>query len=837
MRMRSWLVAGLLAVAALLLVGRAASSLLVDHAWYDAMGVPSVFWEQLTDTVLLQGTAWLCGTAFAFANLHAVRRTILAVAVPSRVANLEVTAMIPPRRLLSITLLAATLIGLTLALPLTDWTAVALARHGVAFGEIEGILDQDLGFYVYRLPLEEMAYLWALASVVLIVTVVLLLYALTRSLRVDGRRIVASNHVRRHLSALGALVLLLLAWSYRLDSFDVLQRGSGPDGLFLRLDHVVTLPIDRALVVVCAIAAPILLRAGWMGQVRAALITLSVVLIGTLGVRQVLPIVMTRSAWVGEPARRDRDYQATRTLHSRRAFDVDGIRAGDGPATRERPALDTRVPTDELSRRISMWTADAARVRVADGRGPALDAAPAGWTVSTDQRIMALLVRRPTASTDRWTVSLADVTKPLLRDSVLEINIAARGELDEENSEPVVAPGLTGHKLVANPAGILGTPLRGLGMRIAHAWATRDPDLLDADTTLGAAPRLVSHRDVRDRVERLMPVLSQGTDVQPLLWDGALFWAVNLYSASDRYPLSQRWTLVGRERSYFRLAGTALVDANTGRVRVVPIDRPDPIARTWFGRIAGLIVAAKDMPPGLIDQLPAPTDGALAQAKTFARYGSRLEGSVARHFPDSALAGDLPPAHLVSGGGRVATAWSVPLLDGGDQLDGVLTAVGGRYRATFWDSTTVPRARWSALSERLRSALDSARTGVPDGSRREPRMRVGRVHVVPGERGPVLLQSLVWNRADGAPMIARVGVLDHGQISIGGTLQEAVASLHGGPSVSRPSLPWLPSSGAARDEQIARLYEIMRDAMRRGDWTRFGAAFDSLGLAVGKPPQ
>lgn len=173
MRMRSWLVAGLLAVAALLLVGRAASSLLVDHAWYDAMGVPSVFWEQLTDTVLLQGTAWLCGTAFAFANLHAVRRTILAVAVPSRVANLEVTAMIPPRRLLSITLLAATLIGLTLALPLTDWTAVALARHGVAFGEIEGILDQDLGFYVYRLPLEEMAYLWALTSVVLIVTVVL----------------------------------------------------------------------------------------------------------------------------------------------------------------------------------------------------------------------------------------------------------------------------------------------------------------------------------------------------------------------------------------------------------------------------------------------------------------------------------------------------------------------------------------------------------------------------------------------------------------------------------------------------------------------------------------
>src|SRR6188768_119541 len=171
MRLRNWLVVGIAALAVLLLVGRAVTSLVVEHAWFAAMSVPRVFWEQLVDTVLLQGTAWVVGSLFAFANLHAVRRTILAVAMPSRVANIELTAMIPSRRLLAVTIIAAGMIGLVLALPLTDWTTVAMARHGVPFGEIEGILDHDLGFYVYGLPLEETAYLWTLATLVVMITI------------------------------------------------------------------------------------------------------------------------------------------------------------------------------------------------------------------------------------------------------------------------------------------------------------------------------------------------------------------------------------------------------------------------------------------------------------------------------------------------------------------------------------------------------------------------------------------------------------------------------------------------------------------------------------------
>lgn len=277
---RRWLLLVVAVAAVVLLVGRTATALIVDHAWYDAMGVPTLFWERVLDTVLLQGGAWIVGSLFAFANLHAVRRTILAVAVPSRVANIELTAMVPGRRLLSATIILALLVGAVLAIPLTNWETLALARHGIPFGEIEGIFDRDLGHYVYWLPFEETMYLWALVSVVALTAMVLVLYALTRSLRLEGRRIAASTHVRRHLSVLGALVLLLLAWSYRLDAFDLLRAGSGPDGLFLRVDHRVTLRMDAVLAYGSAMAALIILRTGWAGQLKAAFVTLTVIQIG-----------------------------------------------------------------------------------------------------------------------------------------------------------------------------------------------------------------------------------------------------------------------------------------------------------------------------------------------------------------------------------------------------------------------------------------------------------------------------------------------------------------------------------------------------------------------------
>lgn len=835
MRARGWLMAGLAAAAAVLLLGRAVSTLVVDHAWYAAMDVPGLWWERFIDTVLLQGGAWALGSAFAFANLHGVRRTILAVAVPSRVANIELTAMIPGRRLLAITMLLAALIGLALAAPLTDWTTVAMARHGIAFGEMEGFLDRDLGFYVYWLPLEETLYVWALVSVVSLTAVVLVLYALTRSLRLDGRRVIASTHVRRHLSVLSALVLLLLAWSYRLDAFDVLRAGSGPDGLFLRVDHVVTLKVDLVLSIMSGIAALLVLRAGWFGQLRMAFITLSVVLVAALGLRHTLPALLASGNMLGDASRRDNDYLATRTLVSRRAYDVDGIRYANPDSAAPRGV---RVADADVANAVSLWDAPSLRARLTESNRSPRGTAPLGWYADPSGFLHALFARRVAPGAEQWSLRTADVTHPVLRDSTIELS-QPLGDVAEQGAsqEPVVAPDYVGHRLVSDStARVLGTPLTSRVARLAHAWATRDPSLLSGDTVSAPTTRFLSHRDVRERVALLASPLAQGEDLTPVFHDGVLYWTLDLYSASDSYPLSQRWNIAGETRSYFRHAATALIEAATGRVRFVKVERPDPVARTWMALVPRLFTDVRDLPPGLADRLPPPTDGAIAQIRTFAAYGSRVEGAVERYVADSAFAGEGPTPHVATTDSGHVLAWSAPLLDAGEQFGGVATVTGGRRRATFFDSSTVPRARWTTLTERLRLALDSARAALPDGSRREPRIRPARVQVVPTASGSILLQPLQWNRGDGSIVITRVAVLDGLRVGVGMGLDEALARARGNAPPVRPASGIDPAYSEPRDASVARLYDVMRQAMRRGDWLRFGSAFDSLGQVLGKPP-
>lgn len=900
---RGWFLTGLLVLAVLLLVGRTVTALLVDHAWFAAMDAPALFWEQVIDTLVLQGGAWVLGSVFAFANLYAVRRTIAAVAMQSRVANIELTAMVPHRRLLSATIIVAMIVGALLAIPMTNWTDLALVRHGLPFGEIEGILDRDLGFYVYWLPFEETLYLWTLVSVVTLTAMVLVLYALTRSLRLEGRRLAASTHVRRHLSVLGALVLVLLAWSYRLDAFDLLQWGSGPDGLFLRVDHRVTLRVDWLLSAMCGLAALIVLRTGWIGQLRAAFVTLSIVLLSAVGFRHITPAVIARTDVLGEAPLRDRDYLASRTLFSRRAFDVDGIRTvptdstGAASISASTPAsrvLPPRLATATLAMHTSLWDehtligglgAGVSPARAAASPGPAdeeptsalrserlgarapnrlVDATPLGWTV-VDGRLSALLVRRPVAGGEPWRLSLVDVTRPAIRDSLLDlfekdrqanadmdVGAGADPELRPELREgedgwatatwPLVAPGLGGARLIdaSRSPGIPGASLASTRARIAHAWALRDASLLQQDSLDISNLRLVTHRDVRERVRRLAPVFVQGEQVLPLRDGERLYWVLHLYSASDRYPLSQRWQLAGGVYSYFKLAATAVVDATTGRVRLIPVDRPDALTRTWMAKLPTLFSPPAALPATLVDQLPPATDGATAQIRTFARYGSRLEGSVVRHLPDSALVGGAPAPVATPTATGTAIVWSVPLLDAGDELDGMISVVGGATRATWWANASTPSHRWRALLDRLAGALDSARAAVPDGARRDNRLRLARPDVVLTTRGILVVQPVLWSRGDGSLVVARVGVTDGQRIGVGATLAQALAGIGettqagGGDRVTGAPVTLLTPSP---EDHALRLYDAMRQALRRGDWAAFGTAFDSLGRVLGRTPQ
>jgi uncharacterized membrane protein (UPF0182 family) len=317
---RRRLLIGVVVAAVLLVGGRAISVLYADYAWYGAMAAVPLWNERIGDLLLVYGVGTVVAVLVAFVNLSALGRSIGQLTLPRRLANVEFGEAVPRKYIdrfafvLSIAITAA----LTPALP--TWTSLALARLRVSFRESDPYFQHDLAFYTTWLPFEKAAYSWTMLLVVGVSILVVILYSLTPGLRWERAGLRMSAHVRRHLSVLAALLLLVTMWSYRLESYDLLIRGTGDQGVFSYIDHQWRLPGLLLLSIATAAAAITVLLSGWTGQLRTSFVAVTAIVILSVSVQEIVPLVVQRVTPREAQIARDRPYIATRSDFTRRAY-------------------------------------------------------------------------------------------------------------------------------------------------------------------------------------------------------------------------------------------------------------------------------------------------------------------------------------------------------------------------------------------------------------------------------------------------------------------------------------------------------------------------------------
>jgi len=816
---RRGVVAALAALALLLLAGRAVSAIWADRQWFAALGAGDLWRREMLDAVLSRGLAFVLGTAFAAANLAGVRQSILLLVLPRRLGNLEIGEQVPSRTLDAAVALVAMLLGAGLAWAAPRGDLMAAARGGVPFGETDPYFERDLGVFVYRLPLEAAWHEWAVLVAAGVGAAVIALYAMTPALRWRAGHLRMSGWVRRHLTVLGAVVLALLAWGIRLDTYALPIEGSGADGIFTAVDHRVLVQANLVLSLVTLAVSIVVLWAGWSGQLRLAFAGVSAVLAGAVLVRGVLPIAGARLVTPTETAAREAPYLATRQSYTRRAYAVDAIGDAIGDATGDATGDGLPATPAAALGGVPLWDAAPLRAVAERARGGQRTVGDVGWRHDgAYAAVLAMAPPNPDAATP-WSVLVGDLRR--------DADGVGMPVLAEQPVAPVlVFPGARAPIVTSDPDGTVASPrFRGWGTRLLHAWALQRPQLLAASEERdGDDPVLVTTRDVRERVARLVPQFRQGRAATPLVDHDTLWWALDLYGTSASYPLSRRLAVPGGDVHYYRHAATALVNATTGRVRIAPRADPDPIARTWLSRLGPLVVAREQLPAGLASALPVPADGALAQATALALTGTReAPAPTARRVPasdgaDTLVAADgATPWRLPSG----AVAVSLPIVSSADSLVSVLVATGGATPTTRVVPVTEALA-WRATLERL--------AGATGDDRADPQRVAGRVRLVPLATGSVVAVQprFAWPVA-GTPTLEGVAAVVGGEARTGRTL----SAVGGPPEDTGGERPL----DAVVRQRLAPLYDRMRAALGRGDFAEFGRLFDRLGRALGRVPE
>ncbi len=815
MKPRRWIVATIAALAIVLVAGRVIAGWYVDYQWFASLGAADVWRVKAINMVLLRGTTFLTGTLFVFANLYTVRRSVVSLVLPRRIGNLEFGEEVPSRYLAGAVIVLSVLIGVLLALPHSDWMSLDLIWNGDRFGETDPYFQHDLAFWLYWLPLESAMHLRALIALLAVSLVVVFLYALTPSLRWEQGRLHVSGYVRRHLFTLGAVLLLLLSWSYRLDAYRLLNAGSGPLGTFSAIDHRVGLPASLILSIVAIAAAMLVIWSGWTGQIRLAFVTITVVLLAALTLRQIVPPVAGRFVAPADPDLREQPYRATRDGYTRRAYDVDRLTRDDSPVG--------GLPLADAGRGAALWDGPALARAIARSRPTMKPNGSLGWDAE-DGRMVATLAEQPTGSD-----ALDSLPAWRLERVAADLADDRGGPVDRPDPDvldagllPVmlVHDSATNYYVVADSGDRVVAPeLASFRMRLAYAWHLQNPRLLRGNSP-AAHVRILLHRDVRDRLSVLYPFFEQGSHLSPIVWRDSLFWAVQLYATSEWYPLSATMRLGAHELHFVRHAAVALINAHTGRTVAIGDPAPDPVTSSWMRRFPTLFAQPAVFEPDLTRRLPPPVDGTLIAAQAFAQVGVRNESSSPSHLPRQA-GGDtlftLREASPFFDRRRGLLSFAVPLLDGADRLRGVVTSDGGAEYSPRWVPLLGPGPHWTTIVDRLQRPSDSLRTVI-----RDTRLLQGLVRVIPTAEGPLALQTHYTTRADGTPQSLYVSVLHGDTVAIGVSVSGAL----GLPSPAVAVSPLTPEELRPRAEA---LYGTMRDAMRRGDWNAFGAAFEALG--------
>lgn len=816
-RSRRGLFAILAGAALALLAGRWAAGWYAERAFVHALGFHAIWHAKALTLGVIGSSTFAAVAAFTFLNLFAVRQSIVSLVLPRQVGNLELAEAIPTGRLTVAAAAVAVAIGLLFALLPHDWTAAALAWEGVAFRELDPYLERDLGFYVAWLPFERSLQERSIAVTITVGLLVCVFYALTPSIRWSAGGLYVSAWVRRHLSVLAGLVVLMVGWDWRLDRYERLADGSGVTaladaaGLFTAYDHRVALPY---LAIASFAAVPIgavLVWAGWRGYLRLALAMLSALILGGPVAGALLPLVARGPLERAEAQRRERSYLNTSALFTRRAFGVDEIAGGD---TIGLSALALR----EVATSVTAWDPAALGALVASGDRDARPTSVA-WRASGRGLEAVFLRALPAAAepfdwaAEPWRAAMADAAgRPYL----------ARGVGSERIPGVLVYPGATGALLLGDSLNAIAAPaFRQTLDRLALAWDLQDPRLLFRELP-AAPPRLVTSRDVRQRVRRVLPFLAAGPTITPVLRGDSLYWFVELFVTARRYPLSQPVTADGREVHYARHAGSAIVQAQTGVITVVPTERPDPVMARWIRRFPDTFTPLAGAPEWVRSARPPAVDQMLVQGSALSRVGFQGDTLGRRRLarPDDAdadLARGEPSLFQFDSLGALGWALPVDVPSAGRTL-GILVARGGADRRTEFVSD--PGPRWTSILESMQRAADSAGFG-----RTLPGLRRGRVQAIPTVNGAVWVQSYYEWPADQAPRLAGVVVRSGDALRTGRTLAEALG-------VQVVGVPVAPD---AFRERVAVLYDAMLAAQRAGDWRAYGDAVAALGRLLGRP--
>ncbi len=660
----------------LYLLASTAAGVWTDYLWFDSLGFAEVWWSRLWTRMglLLLGVG--LAFFFIFSNLALVDRMSLRYLTPP--ADEQEELMLRLREWVEPRLRLLRLVGSAFLAVMVGGGAVTwvdrfyLFYNPFTFGQSDPIFDNDVGFYVFQLPLVNDLLIWAFNLFLMTVLVVAGGHYVNGALRLRRRGAFFSGGAKVHLSLLLAGLAALRAGLYQIDSYRLLyssraQEFFGPGFT----EETARLPALRLLLFVSLLTAVALIVNLWRQGWTLPLVAGAAWALVAVGAGLIYPAVVERLQVIPNPLQRQQQYIENNIEFTRRAYDLDRITVQ--PFTADATIDPTEIEGYEAAlSNLRLWDSmvigrsyapqefrDYFELERVDTDRYLIDGSPAQVMVAVRELDAELAAARQNWQNRRlsYTHGFGVVASHAARigpdgqpaylvsgmppqSTVPELELTQPrvyfGEIDLED-EPVIVNNAvgeidfpSGQETTSSYEGSGGVALSSIWRRAAMALRYRDFNMLISGQ-IRPDSRILMERNVREIVSRLAPFLAVDSDPYPVIHQGRVVWMMDLYTTTHNYPLS---TPLLREQirrlpvasgidpgtNYIRNSVKAVIDAYEGRVTLYATDESDPILQSWMASFPTLFRPAHELDEGLSSHVRYPMDLFTVQSNIYRQY-------------------------------------------------------------------------------------------------------------------------------------------------------------------------------------------------------------------------
>lgn len=618
-----------------------------DWFWYDSVGYASVFFTRIWSSFGL-----FVAAAVAFWLLLAVNVLIARRLEPRSFAGsaLEEIASALRLRITSIILFAGAIVALLVGASTAGaWESVLLYLNQGAFNLADPVFGRDVSFFVFTLPFWEGLRTWLFIALLFALAATAIVYGL------GWRGWEVRTAALAHLSILGAALLLLIAWQYRLNAYELLYSTRGAATGAGYTDVNAQMSAYNLLSLVTAVTALLLVVAAYRRGTWRAIVVLVVIWFGVaILAGNVYPSLVQRFQVSPNELNLERPYIANNIEFTRKAFALDEIEVSSYEASTQltadalraepetirnirlwdyRPLLQTYNQIQALRQYYEFVDIDVDRYLI-DGRVQqvmlsARELAPERLNANAQT-----WVNRKLVYTHGYGVAVspvAQVTRDGLPSFLLQdlpptgvITITQPQVYFGEKDNGYVI-GRTNELEFDYPRGegnettrfSADTGIRmSFGARLLFALHFADLNLL-LNRDIQRDSQLLWRRSITERTQLVAPFLRYDSDPYLVIGDdGRLYWFQDAYTVSDRFPYSERLGSI----NYIRNTVKVVTNAYDGRMTFYVMDETEPFTAAYQRIFPDLFQPFSAMPADLQDNIRYPNDLFRVQAAVYRTY-------------------------------------------------------------------------------------------------------------------------------------------------------------------------------------------------------------------------